>query len=46
MVTVVEETPVPTFGVDPAPKGKVVPDPLKDEENGPIEAQEGQEQTN
>ena len=34
MATVVEETPVPTFGVDPTPKEKVVPDPLKDEADG------------
>ena len=41
MAVVVEETPVPTFGVDPTPKGKVVFDPLKDEVDGPVEALEG-----
>ena len=41
MAVVVEETPVPTFGADPTPKGKVVPDPLKDEAAGPVEAPGG-----
>ena len=40
-MVVVEETSIPTFGVDPTPKGKVVPDPLKDEANGPVEAPRG-----
>ena len=38
MAVVVEETLVPTFGADPTPKGKVVPDPLKDEADGLVEA--------
>ena len=38
MAAVVEETPVPTFGADPTPKGKLVPDLLKGEADGPVEA--------
>ena len=41
MAAVVEETPVPTFDVDPTPKGKVVLDPLKDEADGLVEAPRG-----
>ena len=43
MATMVEETLVPTFGVDPTPKGKVVPDLLKDEADGLVEAPGGAE---
>ena len=38
LTTVVEETPDPINDDDPNPKGNVVPDPLKDEEDGPVEA--------
>ena len=38
MAAMVEETQVPTFGEDPIPKGNAVPDPLKDEVDGPVEA--------
>ena len=41
MAVVVEETPVPTFGADPTPKGTVVPDPLKHEVDGLVEAPRG-----
>ena len=41
MAVVVEETLAPTFGVDPTPKEKVVPGPLKDEEDGLVEAPGG-----
>ena len=41
MVAVVEETPVPTFGEDTIPKGNIVPDPLKDEADGLVEAPGG-----
>ena len=40
MATMVEENPIPTFGANPTPKGKVVPDPIKDGADGPIEAPE------
>ena len=40
MAVVVEETPVPTIMEDPIPKGKVVPDPLRDGDDGPVEAPE------
>ena len=41
MAVVVEETPVPTFGADPTPKGKVVPTPLKDGADRLVEAPRG-----
>ena len=41
MVEMVEETPVPTIGEDPIPKGNVVLDLLKDEVDGPVEAPRG-----
>ena len=41
MAAVVEETLVPTFGADPTPKGKVMPDPLKDEADGLVEVPGG-----
>ena len=34
----VEETPNPTIGEDPIPKGNVLLDPLRDEDEGPVEA--------
>ena len=40
MVVVVEETLDPTIGEDPILKLNVVPDPLRDEDDGPIEAPE------
>ena len=36
LVAVVEETPDPTIGEDPIPKENVVPDPLRDEDDGPV----------
>ena len=40
MAIVAEETPDPTIGEDPIPKGNVVPDPLRDEDEGLVEAPE------
>lgn len=34
----VEENPNPINDDDPSPKGNVMPDPLKDHANGPVEA--------
>ena len=42
MAVVVEETPVPTIGDDPIPKGEVVPNSLRDEDDGPVEAPGGE----
>ena len=40
MAVVVEETRDPTIGEDTIPKGNVVLDPLRDEDDGPVEAPE------
>ena len=38
MVDVVEETHDPKIDEDPIPKWNVVPDPLRDEDDGPMDA--------
>ena len=38
LMTIVEETPDPINDDDPSPKGDVVPDTLKDEADGLVEA--------
>ena len=41
LTAAIEETPDPTNDDDPSPKGNVVPDPLKDEADGIVEAPRG-----
>ena len=41
LMTTVGETPNPINDDDPSPKGNVMPDPLKDEVDGPVEAPGG-----
>ena len=38
LMAAAEETPDPINDDDPSPKGNVMPDTLKDEANGPVEA--------
>ena len=40
MAVVVEEISDPTIGEDPIQKWNVVPDPLRDQDDGPVEAPE------
>ena len=41
LIVAAEETPEPINDDNPSPKGNVMPDPLKDEVDGPVEAPRG-----